>query len=217
MIGTMRCNFCKFEWEATVPDSKDMSGVTCPQCKAKGAKQEAFWPPFVDVGNGTYANKFTEFYVYKPGERIKIGKFCSLGSEAIIMTGGNHNYHLVSTSPFDKLRNISAEEGVNRSYQTTRDTELGNDVWVGNQAMIGGGAHIGDGCVIGARAVVFSDVAPYSIVIGNPGVVIKRRFDDRTIQRLLKLKWWDWPMNTIFNNLDWFYKPVPVFLAHFGG
>ena len=71
------------------------------------------------------------------------------------------------------------------------DTVVGNDVWIGQNATILPGVHIGDGAVIGANAVVAKDVPPYAVVVGNPAVIKKYRFDQETIDLLLKLKWWD--------------------------
>jgi virginiamycin A acetyltransferase len=71
------------------------------------------------------------------------------------------------------------------------DTVIGNDVWIGQNAVILPGVHIGDGTIIGASSVVGSDVAPYTIVIGNPAKVLRKRFDDELIGLLLKFKWWD--------------------------
>ncbi len=215
MRGDVRCKDCGFCWEDEVPDDGDLSGLKCPHC-ADNTGGKKFWPTFVDAGYGTYATPTSQFQIYKAGERIKLGKFCSIGADTLIVTGGNHRIDCVSTSPFDKLLCPDLPESRNRVYWTTRNTELGNDVWVGARAIIGGGAHIGSGSVIGAGAVMFSDCEPYSIVIGNPGRPIKKRFDDKTIERLLKLKWWDWPTEVIEANLDWFYRPVPQFLDHFG-
>lgn len=71
------------------------------------------------------------------------------------------------------------------------DTVVGNDVWIGQNAVILPGVHIGDGCIIGANSVVGSDVPPYSVVVGNPAKVIRKRFDDEMIALLEKLAWWN--------------------------
>ena len=71
------------------------------------------------------------------------------------------------------------------------DTVIGNDVWIGQNATIMPGVHIGDGSIIGANATVASDVAPYSIVAGNPARLIRKRFDDELIDLLEKFAWWD--------------------------
>lgn len=71
------------------------------------------------------------------------------------------------------------------------DTIVGNDVWIGQNAVILPGVHIGDGCIIGANSVVGSDVPPYSVVVGNPAKVIRKRFDDEMIALLEKLAWWN--------------------------
>ena len=71
------------------------------------------------------------------------------------------------------------------------DTVIGNDVWIGQNAVILPGVHIGDGAIIGASSVVGSDVDPYTIVVGNPAKVLRKRFDDELIELLLQFKWWD--------------------------
>ena len=71
------------------------------------------------------------------------------------------------------------------------DTVIGNDVWIGQNAVILPGVHIGDGAIIGANSVVGSNVAPYTIVIGNPVKVLRKRFDDDLIDMLIRFKWWD--------------------------
>ncbi|MDO8392273.1 MAG: DapH/DapD/GlmU-related protein [Actinomycetota bacterium] len=69
---------------------------------------------------------------------------------------------------------------------------IGNDVWIGSDAIILSGVAIGDGAVVAAGAVVTKSVPPYSVVAGNPAGVLRLRFDERSIQRLLVVKWWDW-------------------------
>ena len=74
------------------------------------------------------------------------------------------------------------------------DTRIGNDVWIGSEAMIMPGITIGDGAVIATRAVVTRDVAPYSIVGGNPARPIRPRFDEEQVAMLQAMQWWDWPL-----------------------
>nr|WP_018367841.1 CatB-related O-acetyltransferase [Streptococcus entericus] len=71
------------------------------------------------------------------------------------------------------------------------DTVIGNDVWIGQNAVILPGVNIGDGAIIGANSVVGSNVAPYTIVVGNPAKVIRKRFDEELIDLMLRFKWWD--------------------------
>ena len=71
------------------------------------------------------------------------------------------------------------------------DTIIGNDVWIGQNAVILPGVHIGDGAIIGANSVVGKNVEPYTIVVGNPAKVLRKRFDDELIGLLQSFKWWD--------------------------
>ncbi|MGF1734460.1 CatB-related O-acetyltransferase [Photobacterium satsumensis] len=133
-------------------------------------------------------------------DRLRIGKFCSIASGATFMMAGNQGHRLdwVSTFPF------SAEmfgDGVISGFQRAGDTLVGNDVWIGSEAMIMPGVQIGDGAVIGARAVITKNVEPYSVVVGN-NHVIKKRFSEASIQSLLVIKWWDWPLEHIKNAMS---------------
>ncbi|RIJ47428.1 antibiotic acetyltransferase [Maribellus luteus] len=81
------------------------------------------------------------------------------------------------------------------------DTIIGNDVWIGMEAIVMPGVTIGDGAIIGARSVVVKDVEP-SIVGGNPAKAIKKRFTEKDIKTLLELKWRNWEVQKIEQNLD---------------
>ena len=124
-----------------------------------------------------------------------IGSFCSIASNVSI-GGGAHMLDAVSTSPiFNKGRNIFCKNFANIEFSPYKTTTIGNDVWIGNRAMIMQGVTVGDGAVIGAGSIVTKDVEPYTIVAGNPARVIRKRFDDETIEKLLNIKWWDLPEN----------------------
>ncbi|HXV15150.1 MAG TPA: CatB-related O-acetyltransferase, partial [Gemmatimonadaceae bacterium] len=82
------------------------------------------------------------------------------------------------------------------------DTIVGNDVWIGYEALIMPGVRIGNGAIVSSRAVVVSDVAPYSVVGGNPAKTIRHRFEPDVIAALEEIAWWDWPVETITSHLD---------------
>ena len=77
------------------------------------------------------------------------------------------------------------------------DTIIGNDVWIGYDAMIMPGVKVGDGAIIASRSVVTKDIEAYSIVGGNPAQLIRKRFDDETIHKLINLAWWNWSFEKI--------------------
>ena len=82
--------------------------------------------------------------------------------------------------------------------------KIENDVWIGIQSLILDGVTIGDGAVIGARTVVTKDVPPYAIVVGSPARIIKYRFNEEVIQRLLEIKWWNLSDEEINEKIDFF-------------
>jgi acetyltransferase-like isoleucine patch superfamily enzyme len=133
-------------------------------------------------------------------------KFCSIANGVTIELGGIHRSDLVTTYPFkafpDSWRRAKDLKSEEVDAISKGDVIIGNDVWIGHEAVILSGARIGDGAVIGAGAVVTKDVEPYSIVAGNPARLIRKRFDDETIRKLLEIKWWDWPVEKINENLQ---------------
>ena len=92
---------------------------------------------------------------------------------------------------------------VKDSWDNKGNITIGNDVWIGYEAVILSGVTIGDGAIIGTRAVVTKDVPPYTIVGGSPAKVLKKRFSDDIIDKLLKIKWWNWPVEKIARSLEY--------------
>ena len=138
-------------------------------------------------------------------ERLVIGKFCSIACGAkFLFNSGNHSLGSLSTYTFPvffqqwelDVKNIAS------AWDNKGGITIGSDVWIGYEAVIMAGVTIGDGAVIAARAVVTKDVEPYTIVGGVPARPIRRRFDDKTVNRLLSLRWWDWPAEKIQKNID---------------
>lgn len=121
-----------------------------------------------------------------------IGSFCSIASNVMI-GGGKHPLNHVSTSPvFYSKKNVLKTCFAEVNFGEYDQTSIGNDVWIGTNAFIKGGVTIGHGAVIGAYSVVTKNVEPYSIVGGNPAKLIRKRFDDSTIEKLLKSQWWNY-------------------------
>lgn len=137
-------------------------------------------------------------------DRLIIGRFCSIACGAkFLMNGGNHRLDAISTYPFPVLGEVwNDATPVEEAWDNKGDIVIGNDVWIGFEAVIMAGVTIGDGAIVGARAVVTRDVPPYTIVAGMPAKPLRKRFDDEAIERLLKLRWWDWPVEKIKRNID---------------
>lgn len=139
------------------------------------------------------------------GDKLIIGKFCAIAKGIkFIMNGANHKMDGITTYPFNIF--ASGWEKVTPTIEELPykgDTIIGNDVWIGQNVTIMPGVKIGDGAIIAANSNVVKDVEPYSIYGGNPAKQIRKRFSDEKIQFLLKIKWWDWDEETIFNNLSY--------------
>lgn len=165
----------------------------------------------VTAGDGSYVSEANvEFGSTKC--HVLIGRYCSIGHRVIFEVGLNHDYHCVTTYPFEDFER-NDPEAINHAYSVNRcQIIIGNDVWIGCDVTIMGGVRIGNGAVIGAGAVVAKDVPPYAIVVGNPARVIKYRFESDVIQCLQKIKWWYWPSEEIKKKYP-LMKNVTKFLA----
>jgi virginiamycin A acetyltransferase len=163
--------------------------------------------PNIQVGDYTYYDDFEDVRNFEKnvkylfdfvGDRLLIGKFCMIASDVtFIMNGANHLTEAVTSYPFAIFGNDWANAMEGKNYPTKGDTIIGNDVWIGYRATIMPGVRIGDGSIIASHAVVTKDVAPYTIVGGNPAQMIRKRFPEESINRLLEIKWWDWDIEKI--------------------
>ena len=152
--------------------------------------------PQIQVGDYTYSAGTPNLISYLSTDVIVIGKFCSLANGAIIFGGGEHRVDWTTTYPFRVAFDM---EGKNEDGHPSSKgpTVVGNDVYLGYQAIILSGVRVGNGAVIGAGAVVTQNVPDYAIMGGNPARIIKMRMTATQIGEMLKIKWWDWPIEEI--------------------
>ena len=170
--------------------------------------------PNIHVGDYTYYDDLehpTEFeqrnvlFNYPAfGDQLIIGKFCAIAAGTkFIMGPANHRISSVTTYPFNLMGH--GWEKVTPTLEQPPfkgNTVVGNDVWIGQNVTVLPGVHIGDGAIVAANSVVSRDIPPYVIAGGNPCRVIRPRFDPDLTAYLLDLKWWDWPPEKIFRNLE---------------
>lgn len=168
--------------------------------------------PQIEVGDYSYYDDFEDPYNFEKnvkylfdfvGDKLIIGKFCMIASDvSFIMNGANHLSKSISTYPFAIFGGDWQHAMAGKNYPSKGDTRIGNDVWIGYGATIMSGVTVGDGAIIASKSLVSRDVAPYSIVAGNPAEQVRRRFPDEIISRLLDLQWWHWDIKKITRNLD---------------
>lgn len=168
--------------------------------------------PNIIVGDYTYYDDMENVHHFERnvryhfdfvGDKLIIGKFCMIASDVtFIMNGANHLTDAISTYPFAVFGHGWEHAMEGKQYPHKGNITIGNDVWIGYRATIMAGATIGDGAIIAANATVTKDVAPYAIVGGNPAMEIRKRFSDEKIGRLLDIKWWDWPIEKITENVQ---------------
>ncbi len=168
--------------------------------------------PNIIVGDYTYYDDFENVENFEKnvkyhfdfiGDKLIIGKFCMIASDVkFIMNGGNHLTNAISTYPFAIFGHGWEHAMDGKEHPFKGDTKIGNDVWIGFNSTIMPGITIGDGAIIATNSTVVKDVEPYTIVGGNPAREIKKRFSQNVIDRLLKLKWWDWDIEVITRNVQ---------------
>ena len=200
-----------------------------------------FNPNFIDrTYKGCEVGKFTtNYHLFHNGLAKSIGRFCTINVAAKIVP--NHPTEYITASQlcvddplmfgFDSISlseiiKWNEEYGVNQTspeFVYMNDSEfyknpltvVGNDVWIGVNVRVMPGVRIGDGAIIGAGAIVTKDVPAYSVVGGVPAKVIKYRYDELSIEKLLNMKWWNWDLKTIEERMEYFYQPEK-FIREFG-
>lgn len=197
------CNFVKrqkymstmMEWR-----KKNSHNFTFP---ANGFNDPTFPINKIKVGNATYGSLFVISYGKNDGDLI-IGAFCSIANSVRFLLGGGHYLNTFSTYPFKFFyQNLREGEDISKG-----DIVIGDDVWIGDRAIILSGVKIGRGAVIGAGCVVSKDVNPYEIVIGNPMRVLRKRFPDKIIDKLMEVDFSKLDANYIHSHIDLLYEEL---------
>ena len=176
--------------------------------------------PNISVGDYTYyddsvaptgfATNKVLFTSPEFGDKLTIGKFCSIASGTrFIMGPANHRISSVTTYPFHVFGGEWEKNTPSHLSQLPfkGDIVIGNDVWIGRESVIMPGVKIGDGAIIAAYSVVVKDVPPYGVAGGNPAKLIKKRFDDELIKLLLRVKWWDFSPEKLVDFLSILCSP----------
>ncbi|AOG60004.1 virginiamycin A acetyltransferase [Spiroplasma helicoides] len=125
--------------------------------------------------------------------KLVIGNYCAIADQVkFIMSGANHRINTISTYPFEMFKEFNDDQNlIKNTPEIKGETVVGHDVWIGYGATIMPGVKIGNGSIIGAMSVVTKNVEPYTIVAGNPAKIIRKRFSDKSIEKIEKLRWWD--------------------------
>lgn len=152
---------------------------------------------------GTYFDRDINIISWSDDYKVNVGRYCSIGRECNFFLHANHRPDWITTSSMllGPVSKEIEEMHFRLGHPTCKgDINIKNDVWIGAKATIMSGVTINSGAVIAAGAVIAKDVPPYSIVVGNPGKIIKYRFTEEQIEDLLDIKWWNWSEEKIRNN-----------------
>ena len=150
------------------------------------------------------SNHFHDKYI------LKIGNYTRISFNVNFILTTNHTPELISNN-LDRLFLKEINNNLYLKYHKEPKKFrliIGNDVWIGANVTILGGLKIGDGAVIGANAVVTRDIPPYAVVAGVPAKIIRYRFNKKIRNKLLQIKWWNWPKSKILKNIEDLYNPL---------
>ena len=157
-----------------------------------------FLPELVVVGNYSYGPLYVLANV--DTNKLLIGNFVSIANDVVFVLADEHPTSKLSTYPFKRMLLGGGEECFSKG-----DIVVDDDVWIGSRAQILSGVHINQGAIVAANAVVTKDVPPYAIVGGVPARVLKYRFDQDTIQKMLNIDYSKINSDFVKENEELFY------------
>lgn len=169
-------------------------------------KEYLLYKGFTNINIGKHTYGLPNVIWRKENAMLTIGNYTSIADNVTIILGSNHRIDWVTTYPFSStnaniLKYWESASSITGHPATKGDIIIGNDVWIGYSAVVLSGVKIGDGAVIGASTVVTKDIPPYCIAVGNPAKVVKKRFSNEIIEKLLEIQWWNWPEHKIKKNI----------------
>jgi acetyltransferase-like isoleucine patch superfamily enzyme len=148
--------------------------------------------------------------------RAIIGKWCSVAADSTFYVGGMHPTHWITTYGIREMFDLPGAFG-DEMPLSHGDIVVGNDCWICERSTILSGIRIGNGAVVATEAVVTKDVEPYTIVAGNPARAIRRRFTEEQAEALQRIAWWDWPLDTVIERVEWLNgRSIDDFISEFG-
>lgn len=127
---------------------------------------------------------------------VRIGKYTGIHYSTVLIPGGMHHFDWISSVHGHVAEDGTWDQGDDAIFAKGPIT-IGSDVFIAYEAVVTSGVTIGHGAVVGTRAVVTRDVEPYSIVAGNPARHVKYRFEEPVREALLRISWWDWPVEKV--------------------
>ena len=151
---------------------------------------------------GTYFDRNVNIMSWSDQYNIHLGKYNSIGRDCNFFLHANHRADWITTSSqlFGPVTPEIADMHMKMGHPTCKgDIIIENDVWIGAKSTIMSGIKISNGSIIAAGSIVTKDVPPYAIVAGNPGRIVKFRFNENQIDKLLKISWWNWDEDKIKN------------------
>ena len=158
---------------------------------------------FTQIGPESTIGKFTGFNEHCFAGRVDVGAYCAFGARTALnpfnhpvswLSTNEFQYHPKSFDWVEEYRDLVRLE---RTPDMMPRATIGNDVWSGHNVNVLSGVTVGDGAILAAGCVVTQDVPPYAIVAGVPAKVVRYRFSDKVIERLLKIRWWDFELSQL--------------------